>query len=114
MADADFISLYSLQQVKIIDPSSLIKTYEDHNTDTGNPNFKHFCSQCGSGLVIKPKHVEGRPDIAIVLSGTVDGLEEKEKNGWAPKTEVYCKGGKRSWFPNLEGGMKFDRMAPRA
>ncbi|KAK8155155.1 Mss4-like protein [Phyllosticta citrichinensis] len=53
------------------------KIYRDGATDSGTPLYRHFCSDCGSGLFITTPLVDG---IVSILSGTLD----KAAVNWKP------------------------------
>jgi hypothetical protein len=111
--------LFLEEQIVIRDSKSLLTAYEDRNTGSGGSLTRYFCSQCGSSMLIKPRKLPGMPSLTVLLSGTVDDLDEKEKrevSRWVPKAELFCAAGKREWFPRVTSvaeNMCFDKMMPR-
>ncbi|KAK8155897.1 hypothetical protein IWX90DRAFT_418326 [Phyllosticta citrichinensis] len=70
------------------------KIYRDGATDSGTPLYRHFCSDCGSGLFITTPLVDG---IVSILSGTLD----KAAVNWKPNKEQYIEA-KSHWLPDFE------------
>ena len=57
-----------------------LKTYDDTG-DSGQPVHRHFCPNCGSGVV---NEVDVLPGVMIVLAGTLD-----DPAAFKPAMDVY-------------------------
>jgi len=57
-----------------------LKTYDDTG-DSGQPVHRHFCPNCGSGVV---NEVDVLPGVMIVLAGTLD-----DPAAFKPTMDVY-------------------------
>ena len=57
-----------------------LKTYDDTG-DSGQPVHRHFCPNCGSGVV---NEVDVLPGVTIVLAGTLD-----DPAAFKPAMDVY-------------------------
>ncbi|KAG7086273.1 hypothetical protein E1B28_002238 [Marasmius oreades] len=60
------------KNVLITEGSDLIKRYDDSNTASGRTLGRHFCSNCGSTLFIRPSLEASNNDFVIVQASTVD------------------------------------------
>jgi hypothetical protein len=77
-----------------------LKTYQDTG-DSGQPVFRRFCPNCGSGVIAD---VNVLPGMTLVLAGTLD-----DPTAFTPTMEVFCSsaqpwmstGGERARFPKM-------------
>jgi hypothetical protein len=80
-----------------------LKTYQDTG-DSGQPVFRRFCPNCGSGVIAD---VNVLPGVTLVLAGTLD-----DPAAFTPTMEVFCSsaqpwmstGGERARFPKMPTG----------
>jgi hypothetical protein len=80
-----------------------LKTYQDTG-DSGQPVFRRFCPNCGSGVIAD---VNVLPGMTLVLAGTLD-----DPAAFTPTMEVFCSsaqpwvstGGERARFPKMPTG----------
>ncbi|KAF9266009.1 hypothetical protein L218DRAFT_997360 [Marasmius fiardii PR-910] len=72
------------KNVKITGGSDLIKRYDDSNTASGRTLGRHFCSNCGSTLFIRPSPEVPRSDFVILQAATVD-----DSHDWKPRRELH-------------------------
>jgi len=80
-----------------------LKTYQDTG-DSGQPVFRRFCPNCGSGVIAD---VNVLPGMTLVLAGTFD-----DPVAFTPTMEVFCSsaqpwmstGGERARFPKMPTG----------
>ncbi|KAG7093351.1 hypothetical protein E1B28_007032 [Marasmius oreades] len=79
------------KNVIITEGSDLVKCYEDHDTASGNALRRHFCSNCGSTLFLRPSKEYPRSDIIMLHASTVD-----DPFHWQPRNEFH-KDSKWSW-----------------
>jgi hypothetical protein len=84
-----------IQQVRITEGESLIKTYLDTITASTNPVERKFCSNCGGSLLVSPR---ARPHMLGVLVGGIDDNAASEL--LKPAVEVWCKD-KATWLPEV-------------
>lgn len=79
-----------------------LKTYQDTG-DSGQPVWRKFCPNCGSGVVTE---VAVMPEIVMILAGTLD-----DPSAVQPGMEIFCSsaqpwvnlGGERQRFPKMPG-----------
>ena len=85
-----------------IDIHGELKTYQDTG-DSGQPVFRRFCPNCGSGV---SADVAVMPGLTLILAGTLD-----DTSAFKPAMEIYCDsaqpwvtaGGERQRFPKMPG-----------
>jgi hypothetical protein len=79
-----------------------LKTYQDTG-DSGKPVLRHFCPNCGSGVMTE---AEVLPGLKIILVGGFD-----DPSVYQPTMEIYCssaqpwmrEGAHRQQFPKMPG-----------
>ncbi len=76
------------------------KTYTDTG-DSGQPVYRRFCPNCGSGLMAE---VAVMPGVTFVLAGTLD-----DPSAFKPTMELYCSSA-QSWTKEPAERQRFDKM----
>ncbi|KAJ8094051.1 hypothetical protein PM082_009941 [Marasmius tenuissimus] len=79
-----FNLFFSEKNVTIKEGSDLVKCYNDSDTASGRTLRRHFCSNCGSTLFIRPSTETPRNDFVILQASTVD-----DPHDWQPRKELH-------------------------
>jgi hypothetical protein len=77
-----------------------LKTYDDTG-DSGQPVHRHFCPNCGSGVV---NEVDVLPGVMIVLAGTLD-----DPAAFKPTMDVYWSSA-QPWVHTSSERTRFPKM----
>jgi len=77
-----------------------LKTYDDTG-DSGQPVHRHFCPNCGSGVV---NEVDVLPGVMIVLAGTLD-----DPAAFKPAMDVYWSSA-QPWVHTSSERTRFPKM----
>ena len=77
-----------------------LKTYDDTG-DSGQPVHRHFCPNCGSGVV---NEVDVLPGVMIVLAGTLD-----DPAPFKPTMDVYWSSA-QPWVHTSSERTRFPKM----
>ncbi len=77
-----------------------LKTYQDTG-DSGQPVYRRFCPNCGSGIVADAAAL---PGVRIVLAGTLD-----DPAAFKPAMEIFCDSA-QPWFHAGGTRQRFARM----
>ncbi|ELQ33203.1 Delta(14)-sterol reductase [Pyricularia oryzae Y34] len=91
------------RKVEYNDPESMMRTYSDKATDSGNTVGRAFCANCGSPVRGDSSKF---PGFLIVPVGCLDG-SDADKADLRPTAEYFCLS-KAAWLPGLEGTEKVD------
>jgi len=75
-------------------------TYEGLG-DSGQPTYRHFCSQCGSTIMAE---MAAQPDLAFIAAGTLDHPE-----ALTPQLHVYWRD-HQPWLETLANLPQHDTM----
>ena len=79
---------------------STLKTYEDVG-DSGQPIYRHFCSECGSTVMAE---LAARPELMCIKAGTLDNPEDV-----SPQVHVYWRD-HQEWIRDLDTLPKRDTV----
>jgi hypothetical protein len=77
-----------------------VKTYQDTG-DSGQPVYRRFCPNCGSGLIAE---ADALPGLKIVLVGTLD-----DPSVFKPTMELYCSSA-QPWVHATAERTRFPKM----
>ena len=80
-----------------------LKTYRDTG-DSGQPVFRRFCPNCGSGMIAEASVM---PGLTIVLAGTLD-----DPSFYKPEMEVYCSSAQPWTSASSNERARFPKMPP--
>ncbi|KAI6351895.1 hypothetical protein MCOR25_009689 [Pyricularia grisea] len=94
---------FAAAKVEYNDPESMMRTYSDTATDSGNTVGRSFCANCGSPVRGDSSKF---PGFLILPVGCVDG-GDADKADLRPTAEYFCIS-KAAWLPQVEGTEKVE------
>ncbi|KAI0598256.1 Mss4-like protein [Biscogniauxia sp. FL1348] len=95
-------AVYNLEQVTVMPPSDMLRTYEDTSPDSGGVIERSFCGRCGCPVIAQHRK---SAEYMIVTIGVIDG----PKDEYRPELELYC-ARRAPWFGAVEGSTTFEGM----
>lgn len=94
---------FQTNQVTITETEpSVLRTYDDTSSDSGEVIKRSFCGRCGSP--VKAQRQSSLEAISVPV-GIIDG----DKTALKPEMEFYCRG-RASWLGAVDGATRFDTM----
>ncbi|KAF5359711.1 hypothetical protein D9756_002855 [Leucocoprinus leucothites] len=85
----------SAQQIRVVKGQDKLKLFRDKGTASGVALDRHFCTGCGSNVLLETTDPELRKKFIIVALGTLD-----EEMHWLPNKELFLEQ-KRHWVTGI-------------